>query len=438
MILKGSQRGGAMALAGHLLKDENDHVTVHEVRGFVADDVRGAFKEACAVSKGTKCKQFLFSLSLNPPQNEAVGEAVFEDAAARVEERLGLKGQPRVIVFHEKEGRRHAHVVWSRINSSTMTAVNLSNFKRKLMSLSKELYLEHGWNLPKGFRDPSLSNPLNFTLAEWQQAARHKRDPRELKQLFQKAWQKSDDVKAFSKALNQYGFVLARGDRRGFVAVDYLGGVYSIAKYVDLRTKAVRLKLGDAQSLHSIEESKVKLRESMRPMLKAMLANKQERYQGIANTLKREVKEVAARHERQRQSLKLSHSRRARQEREHRQSRYSTGIAAVWEALTGKRQFLKKQIEFEAWQCLSRDQQERDDLIFQQINERQDLQKRIENSRADYRLDRKMLGKQIGNILSLDRARIAAWHDERAEREQNLERIQKQSPSLGRDGPSFF
>ena len=37
MILKGSQRGGALKLAVHLLRlDENDHVEVHELRGFSA------------------------------------------------------------------------------------------------------------------------------------------------------------------------------------------------------------------------------------------------------------------------------------------------------------------------------------------------------------------------------------------------------------------
>ena len=67
MILKASQRGGGMQLGAHLLKEENEHVEVHEIRGFVSDTVLGAMKEAQAVAKGTRCKQFLFSVSLNPP-----------------------------------------------------------------------------------------------------------------------------------------------------------------------------------------------------------------------------------------------------------------------------------------------------------------------------------------------------------------------------------
>lgn len=46
---------------------DNDHVEVHELRGFVSDNLVGAFKEAYAVGTGTKCQQFLFLLSLSPP-----------------------------------------------------------------------------------------------------------------------------------------------------------------------------------------------------------------------------------------------------------------------------------------------------------------------------------------------------------------------------------
>ena len=102
-------------MALHLLKQqENEHVEVHEVSGFASDTIQEAFKEAYAISRGTKCKQFLFSLSLSPPETESVPVAVFEKAIADIEHKIGLVGQPRVIVFHEKEGRRHAHCVWSR------------------------------------------------------------------------------------------------------------------------------------------------------------------------------------------------------------------------------------------------------------------------------------------------------------------------------------
>lgn len=155
MIIKASRRSGATQLGLHLLKSENEHVEIHEIRGFVADDVMGAFKEAQALALGTKCNKYLFSVSLNPPETESVRPEVFESAIDQIEKRIGFEGQPRVIVFHEKEGRRHAHVVWSRIDIESMTAKRVDFFKSKLNELSKQIYLEKGWAMPKGFENPS-------------------------------------------------------------------------------------------------------------------------------------------------------------------------------------------------------------------------------------------------------------------------------------------
>lgn len=202
MILKASQRGGGQDLAVHLMRlDDNEHVRLHEVRGFASDDLRGAFKEAEAISLGTRCRQYLFSLSLSPPERESVPVAVFERALDEIETQLGLTGQPRVVVFHEKEGRRHAHCVWSRIDPETMTACNMSFFKRKLTGISRELYLEHGWEMPRGLENPAERDPTNFTLAEWQQAKRQGLDPRWLKQAVQACWSRSDSTGAFQRSL---------------------------------------------------------------------------------------------------------------------------------------------------------------------------------------------------------------------------------------------
>lgn len=164
MILKGSQRAGGTQLAIHLLKtDENEHVEIHEISGFMGDTPMEAFNEAYAISRGTKCQQFLFSLSLSPPETESVPVSAFEQAISDIEKKVGLAGQPRVIVFHEKEGRRHAHCVWSRINVEKMRAINLPHFKLKLRDISRELYIQHGWKMPQGLVNSAERNPLNFT-----------------------------------------------------------------------------------------------------------------------------------------------------------------------------------------------------------------------------------------------------------------------------------
>lgn len=62
MILKASQRGGAKQLGLHLMNGhDNEHVEVHEIHGFLSEDVVGALRESYAVSRGTKCEHHLRS-----------------------------------------------------------------------------------------------------------------------------------------------------------------------------------------------------------------------------------------------------------------------------------------------------------------------------------------------------------------------------------------
>lgn len=268
MILVGNSRANGQNLAHHLMSAENERVVVHEVSGFMSDDLHGAFKEAEAVSRGTRCKKYLFSLSLNPPANETVATPVFEDAITRAENTLGLAGMPRATVFHEKVGqdgnvRRHCHVVWSRIDTNEMKAMPMDYSRRKLFDLAKELYLEHEWEMPKGFVKPALRDEKNLTLAEWQQAKRFGQNPRETKVIFQDAWTQSDSKAALSHALAEHGLALARGDRRGFVATDMNGKVYPLARWAGVKTKDVRARLGDAKDMPSLDDARADLSERL-------------------------------------------------------------------------------------------------------------------------------------------------------------------------------
>lgn len=336
MILNASQRGGGMALAAHLLKAENEHVEVHEIRGFASADLKGAMKEAQAVATGTRCRQYLFSVSLNPPQAESVSVAKFAAAIERIEEANGLAGQPRMIVFHEKEGRRHAHAVWSRIDADTMTARPLPFYKTKLREISKGLYLEHGWQMPRGLIDSREHDPRNFSLAEWQQAKRTGRDAKALKATVQECWAASDDRASFATALERRGLYLAKGDRRAHVAVTYEGEVLSVARTVGVRTRDIAARLGKPDDLRSVEETKRHIAETVAPRLGQLIANaNQARTEAmlplIALRLKMRDSHAAAR-----RRLDEAHKTRAQAEAKLRAARLRHGVKGLWDRLTGR------------------------------------------------------------------------------------------------------
>lgn len=425
MILVGNPRGGAHDLAQHLLKDENDHVTVHELRGFVSDDLDGAFQEAYAISRGTKCKQFLFSLSLNPPADANVSTEDFGKAIDQCESELGLKGQPRAIVFHEKEGRRHAHAVWSRIDPETLTARQMSFHKMRLQSVARELYREHGWKMPEGLADRSKSDPRNYTLAEWQQAKRADKDAGQIKEAFQDAWAISDNRASFEHALKERGYWLARGDRRGFVAIDHKGEVYSIPKQAKIKTKAVRERLGEEDKLPSLVQAK----ETMARDLSSMLSQLRDEQFERAAVLKAEHNQRKQEMVDQQRAERTLQDRQ-RQERElgeqaERQARFRKGLAGLWDRLRGEHKRLAKQNRQETLACLQRDKQARDALVFKQLAERRSL-----NEQARTRLEQI---KERKGELDADRQRIADIAQERdaftrKRRAQRSEQRQAQAP----------
>jgi hypothetical protein len=425
MILKGSQRAGARQLSAHLLNaNDNEHVRVFEVRGFAADDLRGALAEAHAVSKGTKCKQFMFSLSMNPPVGANVSEADFERAADRAEQALGLDGQPRAIVFHEKEGRRHAHVVWSRIDATTMTAVNLPHFKRKLTSLSRELFLEHDWNLPEGLRTGGGRSPLNFTLAEWQQAKREGVDPREIKAAFREAWERSDSINTLGNALAERGYFLAAGDRRGIVAVDTEGKVYAFAKWAGLKVREAHAKLGEAAlpSLKAVQDEVARL---VTTRLKSFSADVRAKHKRELEPLRNEARAMGATHAAERERLKEKQAERWAAETQERADRFRAGLRGLLDTFTGRARSIRLLNEQEALEAVRRDREQRDALIFMQLADRAPLQERLRGVRTRHMQERRHLAQEIVRHMRSRAAPIQSPRDHTQKRlrdDHSLER----------------
>lgn len=435
MILVGSQRGGARDLALHLMKDENDHVHIHELRGFVSDDLEGAFTEAYATSQATRCKQFLFSLSLNPPMQEEVDTAAYEKAINRVEVELGLDGQPRAVVFHEKEGRRHAHAVWSRIKADEMKAIQLSHTKNRLMEVSRDLYREHGWRMPEGMTDRTKRDPKNFTLEEWQQAKRQGKDPRAIKAAVQDAWAISDNKATLQHALQERGYVLAGGDRRGYVVVDHRGEPYALSRYAGIKTKDVRERVGDPNDLPSLTEANASIAKGMIPAMDRMRGEIEEQERQRREENRRRKAELIERQRAQRQEQQNRMKARQDAEARQRQERFRKGFAGAWDRLTGEHKRTQEQNQREAWQAAQRDQAQRDQLIFRQLEER----RRITEERSRQQAQEVKRLRQIQSDKDRFESMVAQQRETRRQAfmEHRQQQAESQTPTRNRDGPDL-
>ena len=401
MSLKGSQRGGAMQLARHLQNlSDNDHVEIYALRGFVSGTLDGALKEVQAISRGTRCEQFLFSLSLSPPETESVPVSVFEEAIERIETKLGLSGQPRAIVFHEKQGRRHAHCVWSRIDAGRMRAINLSHYKSKLQDIARDIYREQGWDMPEGFVNKGRRDELTYTQAEHQQAKRAKDDPKALKRLLRQCWERSDSKAAFAAALQQHGLILARGDRRGFVAVDKAGEVYAISRWVGVKARDVRDRLGQPDDLPSLQDA---LSQFQRGDLEGELEAREDANEEFTRKLaafETRRHALVAQQRREREALYQSQETRLNALVKECHARLPNGLKKSWAHLTGSYQKQLGQNRARIQRQKEEDQAAREHLIRQQLNARRHLQRQKEQLLSQQLLQRDIQRREIGEALS--------------------------------------
>ncbi len=263
MILKGSQRSGGADLATHLLNSfDNETVEIAQITNTVFDDLHGAFAEFEAIASGTRCQKPLYSLSINP--SFPLSKEQYFTAIDRIAEGLGLKRQPRAVIFHRKSGREHCHVVWSRIDHHTLKAIHISYDRFKLKELAKQLADEFGLSLPPGLtcdEEPNASPP-EPTLTENAQSQQTGISPEERRFQIAEAYLSCDKGESFRNALLEIGYHLATGKKRAFVIVDAAGQVHSLTRYIkDVRTKHIKQKLSDLDpsALPTVDQVKATL-----------------------------------------------------------------------------------------------------------------------------------------------------------------------------------
>jgi MobA/VirD2-like, nuclease domain len=434
VILKGSQRGGARQLAAHLSNaEQNDHVEVTDIRGLAAGDLAGALLEMEALARATRSTQPLFCVSFNPPGAHELSLEQFERAFAAVEQKFGLADQPRAIVFHEKEGRRHAHVAWSRVDAATMRAIPMSHFKLKLCDVARELCNEFEIDTPKGLLDKRLTDPTNFDQRTWQQAARIGEDPRDLKKIVQAAYANAGSALAFAAELEHHALILARGDRRDFVILHHSSELLSVPRYLGIRTKDVRSKLGDPAKLPSLTLAKEKMQKIMAADYERRIFLMKRRHAADQEAARGRVLEMRGSQRKERAELKESLQKREASEAFGRADRLRALHPRPWDRLrvprepkasdrpvaagfktlgrwfanladriTGREKVIADLNVADVKRCGVRDRLAREELIRRQGNERRSLQTQIVKMRASHAEERLTIRRQMASWLAGD------------------------------------
>jgi hypothetical protein len=385
MIPFGSQRALGQDLATHLLNTlDNERMDVAQVRGAVARDLHGAFAEWEAQAHTlTRCTNYLYSLSVNPDQRQGrLTKEQYLDYIDRAENRLGLAGQPRAVVFHikkDKNGvpREHCHVVWSRIDAERGKARHMAFDHDKLMMVTREFARDHGLTLPDGYyRDKGQERPKKnrqLTLYEKNQQDKGGLSKEQHIAQVTAAWQKRDTPRAFVRSLEDMGYILATGTR-DYVLVDLYGNMNSLPKLIEdkkVRIKQVREFLAKEfpkDSLPTVDEARA-LVAAHRHAMELFRTNEQRaaeeaRQKGQCEALQRKQQdrrapleresnalaarqrqaghEVATRQKESRAALRQGYLQEGRRIRQDRAAHKPKGLAAFLGRITGVELITKK------------------------------------------------------------------------------------------------
>jgi Relaxase/Mobilisation nuclease domain len=245
MIINGGSRSNGVFFAKHLANGENnERVTLCEMRNLAATNISDAFREMNAVASGTLCKNYFYHANINPTENERLTHDQWAIAVDTLERYLLLTGHSRFIVEHQKKGRTHRHVIWLRINVTTMRAVDMDNNYAKHEAAARDLEAAFGLAAlesvlgPRGSTNPRPARrPKTWETFRGQHSGI---DPIAMTKTLTQLFHECADGAAFAAAIAEHGLTLVRG-RASICIRDAAGHLHSLARRLD-RVSASELR----------------------------------------------------------------------------------------------------------------------------------------------------------------------------------------------------
>ena len=259
MIIKGNPAGNVGYWSKHLLRDDtNARAEVKEISGLLAEDLPSALREMQAIAAQSRSHgNFMYQANINPYDHEHLTPEQWKEAVDTLEKNLGLEGHQRVVVEHFKEGRQHYHVVWNRVDVDSLRVADMGGNYRIHTATAREL--ESRFDLTPTPTQPAPDRKPALELWEVRAAERSGIDPAALKAELSALWRSTDSGKAFAAALDERGYILAKGDRRDFCVIDQAGDAHSLARRLDgVKAKDVRERMADVprDSLPTVAEAR--------------------------------------------------------------------------------------------------------------------------------------------------------------------------------------
>jgi len=244
---------------------ENVRTEIVKSEGLASEEIRDKMLEMQLMAEGTRCKNFMWiaDLSPSPGVSRRFSAEEWERARQIAEKFRGLEGQPYFVIEQEKaDGRIHRHAIWSRVDAETGRARPDGWDSEICHAASKAICQELGLQpVPSPFDKDREGERPKRAPKRWEMYRGMKSglDPRVITAEVTELFHQSDSGKAFHAALEQHGYTLVKGDRRGWVILDSAGDDHSLARRIEgVNTKELNVFMRDVdhEALPTVEQGR--------------------------------------------------------------------------------------------------------------------------------------------------------------------------------------
>lgn len=203
--------------------------------------------------KSTSGTVYSFSLAWHPeqkPDKQTMLDAAFETLGL-----LRLEEHEAVMVAHKDTAHPHVHVICNLVNPENGKKAVMSYDRLTMSQWAEKTERNDGEILCEQRVINNEQRRLNRDYNKMFALVKHKEQKLEMSAQIQELYERSDNAQSFQASLEDSGYTLAKGDRRGFVLVDSAGEIYALSRQLKgQRAKDIKTRLHDIGELPVAKE----------------------------------------------------------------------------------------------------------------------------------------------------------------------------------------
>lgn len=220
---------------------------------------------------------------------------------------------------------------------------------------------------------------------------------------------------------------MAKGDRRGFVAVDHQGDAYAISKWVGIKAKQVRAQLGELNDLPSVQEAHAKAAQMVTDRLEELRQEQQAETERKLESIEHERQQTQSTQRTEQKNLNQKQAKQQEIELARQRARFRKGLFGLLDRFTGKRKRTEKKNQLEAKQTLLENQTKQNALSSLHEAAQKTIQKTATTQKA--------WQKAVDSELKQDISWLQTPSALDQEPEDRLRKRKRRHQQRSRDGP---